>query len=335
MTGVAGLQKTQRRSASARKPKLKIQPDAVDAKPVSTVDDAEEPDIEYCPPKITGMKPGMTLRVELTRAELPDASDDDLFPEGLDFSHFQGQNLHAGWLDSYLDEVGEDGLSRRERDREQKEEAADAYCDRLLIESLESTLHPDDRTPEFEAMKKAVTDREAAARTKMMPGGRLPKPVTDPQKSDPPRATQPTLNARSAANALSGKARPHFAAPTAAANAKRAAAIDPVKRNPPVAASRSTIGYSKGRKVSSTLRQQGGSSTNVQPRSNAKDDDCLGFDTKEQKDLLRQLTNRLEGDDSDTDSPLFDKSDTFGDWFEQRLGSFRLTIPEEEDSADA
>lgn len=54
LTGGAGLQKTQRRSASGKKPKLKIhQPEAVEAQPQSKDEPDEEPEIEYCPPKIT------------------------------------------------------------------------------------------------------------------------------------------------------------------------------------------------------------------------------------------------------------------------------------------
>jgi len=56
-TPAPGLQKTQKRSTSSRKTKLKIhQPDAITSQPVSRAFEEEEdnvPDIEYCPPKIT------------------------------------------------------------------------------------------------------------------------------------------------------------------------------------------------------------------------------------------------------------------------------------------
>lgn len=54
-TPAPGLQKTQKRTTSARKTKLKIhQPDVIAAEPAlkSLADEDDVPDIEYCPPKI-------------------------------------------------------------------------------------------------------------------------------------------------------------------------------------------------------------------------------------------------------------------------------------------
>jgi len=56
-TPAPGFQKTQKRSTSARKAKLKIhQPDAITSQPATRLFGEEEgnvPDVEYCPPKIT------------------------------------------------------------------------------------------------------------------------------------------------------------------------------------------------------------------------------------------------------------------------------------------
>lgn len=228
--GDYALQKTQKRTTSARKHKLKVhQPEVASAEPnTHSDDDDEEPEIEYCPPKIT---------------PLPDLPDLCFSPD-YKFPRFEGPDRFAGALSFYLDDIdpiGEDGLRKSERAHAERQRVWEEESDRMLAESAMKgcQLTDDDlRWYGIEPVNSAATAEQSGSRTAKI--------------TQQPRST----SSRTAASSLATRAQPSYAAPTAAAKARKAA-VFPSSRNmaPGAAASRTTIGYSAGRKVSSTLKQ--------------------------------------------------------------------------------
>ena len=201
-------------------------------------------------------------------------------------------------------------------------------------------MHPEDHNPEFEAARKKAHDRQHELDQKYFNGRYAAQANTDPKKQKPPKPAQSTISAQSAAAALSSKPQPRFAAPTAAARAKQSYALEkdaPVKRNPPqpanMMASRSTIGYSRGRQVSSTLRGKQSSAPTVAAKQVQ-----TSKDQEKRNQLLESLTI-LEADEDDDSNPIPWQEDEaqLDNWFEQQMGDFRLSLPKElqdEDAAD-
>ena len=119
-TGNFNPQKTQIRSTSARKHKLKVhQPEVITAEPIALSEEEEEPEIEYCPPKITPM------------LDLPEIgfSPNHKFPElnRLEFLADVYEESH----DRY-DPIGEDGLRTSQREVHRKRKEWEEESDRLL-----------------------------------------------------------------------------------------------------------------------------------------------------------------------------------------------------------
>jgi len=232
------MQKTQIRSTSARKHKLKVhQPEVIVAEPMIQSEDEEEPEIEYCPPKITPM------------LDLPEIgfSPNHKFPELNGFEH-----LVAAYEDSRdrRDPIGPDGLRKSEREAEKKRKEWDEHTDRLLEEAARQTCTLTDADYEFWGMK-PVQKQPLVNQTQK---GGLSRSST---------RTPSTATSRTPALTSSSRSQPSFAAPTAAAKARKAAVLSsstlaPASRTltPGEAASRTTVGYSAGRKVSSEMRQQ-------------------------------------------------------------------------------
>jgi len=233
------MQKTQIRSTSARKHKLKVhQPEAIAVEPMIQSEDEEEPEIEYCPPKITPM------------LDLPEFgfSPDHKFPK---------MNALDYLADAYeaardrRDPSGSDGLRRSVREAQRERREWDAHTDRLLEEAARQTCTLTDADLEFWGVK---------------PTQKKQSPVVLSQKLEHPKTstrTPSTAGSTSGALAPSGRPQPSFAAPTAAVRARKAAILSsntvvPASRTftASEAASRTTVGYSAGRKVSSEMRQR-------------------------------------------------------------------------------
>ena len=235
-TGDYGLQKTQKRTTSARKHKLKVhQPELLTVEPVINLEEEDEPEIEYCPPKIIPM------------LDIPD-QDQELF-------RFEDDDFFSGGLQGYRhDPIGDDGLRKSERDARREQKEFDDETDRVLNEAVKQTctLTDDDlRLFGIEPIKTAATSRDPAKKER-----KIVNPTTSTRIAS-------SLQSKAAAAALSTKSRPHFAAPTAAAKARNAATStsNPLTSgrkaaSPGTAASRTTIGYAAGRRVSSSLKQR-------------------------------------------------------------------------------
>lgn len=246
-------QKAQQRSTSGRKPKLKIhqtvQPTAEPA--AKQVEHAEVPDVEYCPPPAKGEFPPVSLLqyTKLTCLDLPDLPDDMDFRHK-DFSVLEpGRLLRAMYNESY-NPIGEDGMTRLERERKASRIRADAMIDERLRKQVEESMA---LTPELERI---LQDDDI---TKPDDVRKRTVASTATTRSAAPS----TADSRRAVKALSAKPMPSFAAPTAATRARSAAIaaqLSPKPRRSPVgyAASRATVGYARGRRVSSGLKELNG-----------------------------------------------------------------------------
>lgn len=177
----------------------------------------------------------------------------------------RGANLTNGYYGVYMNPVGEDGLTRVEREMKELLEAAERADQETIRKALEndSINHLDfgdlSRISEEPTTKQTVTTAKKYPTLKRAPS---------------------SLSSKRAASALSRPASsssssgPHFAAPTANTAARsraHAPTSEPLSRKTirpstapstssmrhasATAASRSTIGYSKGRAVSASTKQ--------------------------------------------------------------------------------
>ena len=274
-TGDYGLQKTQKRTTSARKHKLKVhQPELLTVEPVNNLEEDDEPEIEYCPPKIVPM------------LDLPD-DDQELF-------RFEEDDFFSGGVYGYRhDPLGDDGLRKSERDARREQKEFDDETDRVLNEAVKQTctLTDDDlRSFGLEPTKTALIAGDPAKRERKIAHAPANTRIAS------------SVQSKAAASALSTKSRPHFAAPTAAAKARNAAIttsnpVTSVRKaaTPGTAASRTTIGYAAGRRVSSSLKQR----PNAVPSASRKPSGSVTT----LSDLLNDFSLDPEFEDDDYEIP--------------------------------
>ncbi|KAL4808464.1 hypothetical protein BDV18DRAFT_100230 [Aspergillus unguis] len=221
----------------------KFSPFVEQPKPEVNIQPAQDdvPDIEYMPPK---------------PKDLLDYPDDITYDTS--FPQFQPKNLALGLESVYGDsEVGSDGLTKRQRKFQEDSAAYDKMIDETIMKQVESIGfdEPGDdhrsQTPVAEIPRRRVQSRQrlATGRTNYSSG-------------------VSTVRARDAAKALSGiertAPRPR-AAPIVKPKARITSALFPSKKprgptNPSpmrhtaaAADSRTTVGYTKGREMSSQL----------------------------------------------------------------------------------
>ncbi|KAL2807861.1 hypothetical protein BJX63DRAFT_425046 [Aspergillus granulosus] len=216
-------------------PQIKVQPPQDDV-----------PDIEYMPPK---------------PKDLPDCPEDITYDTS--FPQFQPRNLALGLESVYGDnEIGSDGLTKRQRKFQEDSAAYDKMMDKKILEQIESIgfgeISDDDQSSKPSVAEiprrrlEAQRPRAAVGRTKH------PNGVS-------------TIRAQAAASALSSIERPVpriRAAPMVKPKARVTSALFPSKKpRPPTnpssmrhaaatASSRTTVGYTKGREVSSRLHDK-------------------------------------------------------------------------------
>lgn len=250
-------QKTKHRGSSIKKPKKagievhQAQPQVIDA---SDVDDV--PDVEYAPPKPKGnLHPGHTREVlsfntNITRLELPDYPEDITYDTT--FPQFKGANMTRGWQKIYYHgDIGEDGLTDRQRKFQEQMIASEKKIDEMIQKQvddidLRELLLEDKHEPLLEASSSKTYKKEHTRSSSAML---------------PTRAS--TLKARNAAAALS---RPGSSATTRSDTVRSSSAAVKTRKTPApqtnvsnarhavaTASSRTTVGYSRGRSVSSAL----------------------------------------------------------------------------------
>ncbi|KAL2828761.1 hypothetical protein BDW59DRAFT_142990 [Aspergillus cavernicola] len=204
------------------------------------------PDIEYMPPK---------------PKDLPDHPDDITYDTS--FPQFQPRNLALGLESVYGDnETGSDGLTKRQRKFQEDCAAYDKMIDRAILNQVESISfnEPIDGGQSSQHSVAEVPRRRIEVRNPRAAAGRS-KYSTGIS----------TVRARDAAKALSGNERsiPRTrAAPIVKPRARIASSLFPSKKpkaptNPSpmrdtaaAAGSRTTVGYTKGREVSSRLHDK-------------------------------------------------------------------------------
>jgi len=179
----------------------------------------------------------------------------------------KGENLTRGWYGLHMNPVGEDGLTRSEREQKAMLEAGDREAEETLRKAMEDESL---MTLDLDHLSKYLNSAPTAN------GSSTSRTV----KRDAPS----TLSSRRAASALSGSAAsaarptvPRFAAPTTATTSRvrtttpaptpvaQPASRKPASATAPTAASmrhaatastsKSTLGYSKGRAVSASTKQ--------------------------------------------------------------------------------
>jgi hypothetical protein len=245
--------KTQTKPTSARRPKPKISHAETIKLNIHGDDNGplEEREPEYCPPKPT-----------------PLPYESDVFPDGcLDYGILKGPNLMRGWQSHYLNPVDENGVSLKEKQFE-------AECARAYKDAEEKILK------QMEEMEWTIGDvPETFNNLHIKDGNDQGKDMVNKKvnkSSVPPSKGPATITSRKAASALSVTQKVPLAAAKATNNAlapkkatsflvrgKKTAAPAPInpsamRHTAATAASRSTIGYTKGRSASSVLKMRTG-----------------------------------------------------------------------------
>ncbi|KAL3494585.1 hypothetical protein BJX62DRAFT_34382 [Aspergillus germanicus] len=251
-------------------PQVKVQPPQDDV-----------PDIEYMPPK---------------PKELPDYPDDITYDTS--FPQFQPRNLALGLESVYGDnEIGIDGLTKKQRKFQESSAAYDKMMDQKILEQIES-IGFDEPSDD---------DRSSKASAAENPRSRLEtqRPRTTMRRTKYSSGVS-TIRARDAASALSGTERtvPRIrAAPIVKPKTRVTSALFPSKTTKPptnpstmryaaaTAGSRTTVGYTKGREVSSRLHDkpkvpasQPAITGILSPETYLRPDDSHSLDTETEPD---------------------------------------------------
>lgn len=234
-------EKTNKRSSTQKVRKaapVQVQPDVRDKSP----DDV--PDIEYMPPKPRGVLIHVIyiLGLRLTCIELPDIPDDITYDTT--FPQFQPKNMALGLESVYGDnEVGPDGLTKRQRKFQEDSKACDKMVDETIMKQMDS----------IGFNESGVEETEPKLNTQLRPKGRAG------QKHS---SNVSTVKSRDAAAALSQQTTrrpapiPKPRISSLLGSKKPRAPTNPSSMRPTaaVAGSRTTVGYTKGRNVSSKLQ---------------------------------------------------------------------------------
>ncbi|KAL8886283.1 MAG: hypothetical protein Q9192_006510 [Flavoplaca navasiana] len=255
------LGKTVRKSVSARKPKPKTShPETTKLEDILADKEAlDEREIEYMPPPAK---------------DLPYDLDDDL-PQ-LDVSAFQGPHPTAGWFELYANRPDFEGLSYIQL-KEREEKLTNEYLDRKGEAEMQLAIDSEPMSclcvPECwgdECKENPIRKKEAREAYKKTMAD-LEQMIHGPSKK-PMKAKGPTIStSKAAATALSSTKRPVLAAkpqqkstgpikrslPILSRNRKTPPPTNPseMRHAAAVAASKTTMGYSKGRATSATLRK--------------------------------------------------------------------------------
>ena len=259
------------KSVSARKPKPRVshtEPAKID---LLEPKDEEEPEIEYMPPR---------------PKDLPDYPDD--IDPNINFSMLKNGGLRRDFFDYLYNHKGFDGLSANERDElrskradERYEAENQAYADYILDDDAGICLHePDCPTreckdaPEVRRKAKEKYDQKLAeidTHFKSLPPIGLEGPAKPAKAKKQVDITKgPTADASKRAASTLSMSKPRIAptakSSTASKQQPSALVSRPKKPTQPtnpssmrhtaaVAASNTTMGYSKGRAASASLRQ--------------------------------------------------------------------------------
>ena len=237
----------------------------------------EEPEIEYMPPRAKGNilfgKPVHRAELDLDMPDLPDDHID------LDFSMFENGGLMKDALAYYMTRKGEDGLShveREERRRQKIWDRADRISDAALQRDIDGEPIPCTHYPEcpgelckdtIQARKEAAeeyqkTVAEIEAETAPLPKKSIPsngpsalKTKTAPATLSQTKGSALALKATSKTGVPSAKSRLNSNLVSRPQKTALPTNPSPMRHTAAKATSKTTMGYSKGRAASATLRK--------------------------------------------------------------------------------
>lgn len=246
-----GLEKSQAPKTSARRPKKVVHADTVKLQIHGDESPLTERDVEYAPPK---------------PKDLPYESD--VFPDGcLNYDAVRPGNLMRGMYRTYHCEVDEQGRTSQDREYEEEYQKSAKATDERILRMMKEEWTVGDVPETFRHLRKKVS----------------PTPVVAPAKKNGIEASggPPTITSRRAATALSVAPKPtashsRTSKPVTQPAVKSAIPFLTRSRQPTAApqssssltshiaataASRSTIGYSKGRSAINALQKREGGLT--------------------------------------------------------------------------
>jgi hypothetical protein len=234
---VREIEQSQVKQTTVQKPKLKpvnIAPIQFDVR--SDNQESDEPEVEYAPPKPE-----------------PLPYDSDVLPRGsLTFEGLKKENILRGYYEKYHDPEDENGVRLKDREFEESKERALQEADASILREIERTDWSVADVPETKHLKKKADPTAPKATTKI---ARSPKFI-------------PTIASRTAASALALPDRKGRMPLAPKSQNKPASLLSGMKKaTKPLAptkapadlgigktASRSTLGYTKGRTASSLVK---------------------------------------------------------------------------------
>ena len=210
----------------------------------------DDDDIEYAPPR---------------QKEIPYESD--VFPDGaLTLEGLKRENLFKGYYDYYFNQIDENGMSAQDRDMEERRQRDFQRGDEQILRDMEEFDWSVGDVPGSKDMFKvkrdaaepsASTDPKRATRTVPKAPNTINsrKAVAALAMSTKPVNTTYVKPPRPAAAAAKGKVQ-SFLLPRRPAQPAAQPTLAPRERATALVASRSTLGYSKGRSALSTATRQ-------------------------------------------------------------------------------
>lgn len=191
---------------------------------------------------------------------------------------FEGENRMRGALTHFMTREGPDGLSHAQREEQRLQrlyDTADRKLEALMQRDIDSTPIPCTHYPECptEICKNTVEARKAAEEQYHKTIATIEAETSPATKKSPPSMGPSTLKSKVAAASLSlpkqsgptlkttkpsiAPIKPRLTTPLVARPKKTPAPINPstMRHNAAVAASKTTMGYSKGRATSATFRK--------------------------------------------------------------------------------
>ncbi|KAK2630026.1 hypothetical protein QTJ16_000846 [Diplocarpon rosae] len=242
-----------KQQTGTRRPKKLIHADSVKLEVHGDDSPLAEREVEYCPPK---------------PKDLPYESTD--FPNNcLDYTHLKPGNLMKGIHRSYRQTVDENGMSRIEREAEEGYQKSVREGDEQIMKMMEEDWTVGDVPETFRHLRKKKTP--ILRDHKPLPTASRQLPLDEARKPPIQNQGPGTITSKRAASALSVSSK---SAPLAPKTSKPAPKVSFLSRATPTptptapsnastmrqaaasAASRSTIGYTKGRSASGILHTQ-------------------------------------------------------------------------------
>jgi hypothetical protein len=256
------IEKTQPKQTSTRRPKKVIHADSVKLEVHGDESPLAERDVEYCPPK---------------PKDLPYESED--FPDGcLNYDVLKKGNLMRGIYNRYYNDLDENGMSREDRENEEAYQKSAAKADEEIRKMMEEEWTVEDVPETFRHLRKkqaqtkeksdslpqpkkitALPNRGPATIAARKAAGALS--VIPKSAPAPPKATKPTPKP-----SFLSRSKPTLL-PTVPSNAST------MRHAAATAASRSTIGYTKGRSALTQVQktERGGLTRSVSNISQGSD----------------------------------------------------------------